>query len=71
MDINIEIRKLAMLENVTLTELAKYIENKKQKPYSVQNLSTKLKKGTLNITELDIILNRLGYNINFNKNIDK
>ncbi len=67
MDINIEIRKLAMLEKVTLTELAKYIEIKKQKPYSIQNLSTKLKKGTLNITELEIILERLGYNINFNK----
>ncbi len=56
-----------MLEKVTLTELAKYIEIKKQKPYSIQNLSTKLKKGTLNITELEIILERLGYNINFNK----
>ncbi len=70
MDINIEIRKLAMLENVTLTELAKYIENKKQKPYSIQNLSTKLKKGTLNITELEIILKRLGYDINFSKNLE-
>lgn len=70
MDINIEVRKLAMLENVTLTELAKYIENKKQKPYSIQNLSTKLKKGTLNITELEIILKRLGYDINFSKSLE-
>ena len=30
MDLRVEIRKLAMQENVTLTELAKYIENKKR-----------------------------------------
>ncbi len=67
MDLRVEIRKLAMQENVTLTELAKYIENKKQRAYSIQNLSTKIKKGTLNITELEIILEKLGYNIGFNK----
>ncbi len=67
MDLRVEIRKLAMQENVTLTELAKYIENKKQRAYSIQNLSTKIKKGTLNITELEIILEKLGYNISFNK----
>ncbi len=67
MDLRVEIRKLAMQENVTLTELAKYIENKKQRAYSIQNLSTKIKKGTLNITELEIILEKLGYNIDFNK----
>ena len=67
MNLRVEIRKLAMQENITLTELAKYIENKKQRAYSIQNLSTKIKKGTLNITELEIILEKLGYNINFNK----
>ena len=67
MDLRVESRKLAMQEIVTLTELAKYIENKKQRAYSIQNLSTKIKKGTLNITELEIILEKLGYSINFNK----
>lgn len=67
MDLKIEIRKLAMIENITLTQLAKYIEDKKQKPYSVQNLSIKLKKGTLNINELELILEKLGYDLNLNK----
>ena len=67
MNLRVEIRKLAMQENITLTELAKYIEDKKQRAYSIQNLSTKIKKGTLNITELEIILEKLGYNISFNK----
>lgn len=67
MDLKVEIRKLAMVENVTLTQLAKYIEDKKQKPYSVQNLSTKLKKGTLNLNELSLILDKLNYDVHFEK----
>lgn len=67
MDLKVEIRKLAMIENVTLTQLAKYIEDKKQKPYSVQNLSTKLKKGTLNLNELSLILDKLNYDVHFEK----
>lgn len=67
MDLKVEIRKLAMVENVTLTQLAKYIEDKKQKPYSVQNLSTKLKKGTLNLNELSLILDKLNYDVRFEK----
>lgn len=67
MDLKVEIRKLAMIENITLTQLAKYIEEEKQKPYSVQNLSTKLKKGTLNLNELSLILKKLNYDINFLK----
>ena len=43
MNIGIEIRKLALNSCVTLTTLAEYISEKKGKPYSVQNLSSKLK----------------------------
>ncbi len=67
MEINIEIRKLALSENVTLTALAKYIEKEKNKHYSIQNLSSKLKKGTININELELILKKLGYKIDFIK----
>lgn len=67
MNIGTEIKKLAIDNGVTLTQLAKYIEEEKQKPYSVQNLSTKLKKGTANFKELEIILNKLGYDLKFVK----
>ena len=67
MDLKIEIRKLALEKRVTLTQLAKYIEEKKNKPYSVQNLSIKLGKGTLNINELELICEKLGYGIEFYK----
>ncbi len=67
MDLKIEIRKLALEKRVTLTQLAQYIEQKKNKPYSVQNLSIKLRKGTLNINELEMICEKLKYNIKFDK----
>lgn len=67
MNIGNEIRKLAFENGITLTQLAKCIEREKGKPYSVQNLSAKLKKNTANFKELDIILNELGYQIKFEK----
>ena len=44
MSLGNEIKKLAIDNAVTLTQLAEYISERKQKPYSVHNLSTKLKK---------------------------
>ena len=65
MDIGKEIKKLSVEKGLTLTHLAKCISINKGKDYSVQNLSAKLKKGTVNCNELIIILNELGYNIKF------
>ena len=44
------------------------IAEKKGKPFSVQNLSSKLKKGTANFIELETILEVLDYNIKFERN---
>lgn len=67
MNIGNEIKKLTIDNAITLTELAKTIAEKKEKHYSVQNLSSKLKKGTVNLNELGIILDMLGYDIIFKK----
>lgn len=67
MNIGNEIKKLAIDNATTLTELAKCISQQKQKHYSLQNLSVKLKKNTVNLLELDIILEKLGYVIRFEK----
>ena len=67
MNIGNEIKKLAVDNGITLTHLAKVISHQKGKNYSVQNLSTKLKKGTANFNELNIILDEMGYEIIFNK----
>ena len=63
MSIGTEIRKIAFDCGVTLTQLAKCIAKNKGKSYSVQNLSKKKKKGTVNLNELEIIINELGYQI--------
>ena len=65
MNIGNEIKKLAVDNGMTLTHLAKVIKKKKGKNFSVQNLSTKLKKGTANFNELNIILDEMGYEIVF------
>lgn len=65
MDIGKEIKKLTVERGMTLTYLASCISQEKGKPYSVQNLSSKLRKGTVNYNELEVILNTLGYNIKF------
>ena len=67
MNLGNEIKKLAIDNCTTLTMLAEYISEQNGKPYSVQNLSTKLKKGTINANEIAIICNKLGYNIIFSK----
>ena len=65
MNIHAEIKKFATEKATTLTYLAKCISEKKNKHYTVQNLSNKLKKGTLNFNELQIMLDELGYIIKF------
>lgn len=63
-----EIRKLMIDNDVTITELARTISTAKNKHYTVQNLSQKLRNNTLNATEIDIILSALKYKILFYPN---
>ncbi len=60
-----EIRKLMIDCDVTLTQLAQEISTAKNKHYTVQNLSQKLKNNTLNAQEVDIILEVLNYQMFF------
>ena len=59
LDISKEIKKLLIDSDITLTELARKISNVKNKHYTVQNLSQKLKNGTVNVKEIAIILDRV------------
>ncbi|MBQ8458700.1 hypothetical protein IJ541_01205 [bacterium] len=60
-----EIKKLLVDCDITLTQLARIIAEKKGKHYTIQNLSQKLRNNTLNSTEIDIIMEALGYRIIF------
>jgi len=71
MNISNEIRKLMIDNDCTLTQIAKIISKKKNKSFTVQNLSQKLKNGTVTLKEFEIILDELGYTISFhNKKIN-
>lgn len=59
LDISKEIKKLLIDSDITLTELARKISNVKNKHYTVQNLSQKLRNGTVNAKEIAIILDRV------------
>ena len=65
MDISKEIRKLLIDADLTLTQLAQKISQSKKKHYTVQNLSQKLKNGTINAKEIEIILDCIGYTTYF------
>lgn len=63
MSISNDIKKLLIDKDITLTQLAKIISEKKGKKFSIQNLSQKLKNETINLRELEIILDALNYKI--------
>lgn len=63
MSISNDMKKLLIDKDMTLTQLAKIISERKGKNFSIQNLSQKLKKDTLNLKELEIIMETLGYKI--------
>lgn len=58
-----DIRKLLIDKDMTLTQLALVIAEKKGKNFSIQNLSQKLKNNTITLKEFEIILEALDYKI--------
>ncbi len=58
-----DIRKLLIDKDMTLTQLARVIAEKKGKNFSIQNLSQKLKNNTITLKEFEIILEALDYKI--------
>ena len=65
MNLSNEIRKLMIDCDVTITQLAQEISKSKNKHYTVQNLSQKLKNNTLNANEIGIIWDALDYKVLF------
>ncbi len=63
MNMRNEIKKLAAGKGVTLSYLAACLSKKLNKPYSIQNLSRKLKDNSIRANELILILSELGYEI--------
>lgn len=62
-----DIKVLLARENWTLTEVAKEMSERTDKPYSRPNLSQKLTKQTLRYEEAKLIGDILGYDLTFIK----
>ncbi len=66
-----ELKKILLDVNVNLTELAQALGKRLNKPYSMQNLSNKLRNETITHREMLIIADILGYDIKFVRREEK
>ncbi|MBQ8886237.1 MAG: hypothetical protein IJY61_00865 [Candidatus Gastranaerophilales bacterium] len=60
-----ELKKVLLDVNISLTELAQALGKRLNKPYSMQNLSNKLRNETITYREMLIIADILGYELKF------
>ena len=60
-----DLKKILLDVNVSLTELTSALGKRLNKPYSMQNLSNKLRKETITHREMLIIADILGYELKF------
>lgn len=66
-----ELKKILLDVNVNLTELAEALGKRVNKPYSMQNLSNKLRNETITHREMLIIADILGYDLKFVRREEK
>ncbi len=60
-----DLKKVLLDVNISLTELAQALGKRLNKPYSMQNLSNKLRNETITHREMLIIADILGYELKF------
>ena len=60
-----ELKKILLDTGVSLTKLAEALGKRLNKPYSMQNLSNKLRNETITHREMLIIADILGYELKF------
>ena len=60
-----DLKKILLDVNVSLTELAAALSKRLNKPYSLNNLSNKLRNETISHREMLIIADILGYDLKF------
>ncbi len=62
-----QVKTLLAQEGIKMKDLAIKMEELSGKTYSLQNLSHRLRRGTLTYNEMLLIANILGYEISFQK----
>ena len=61
MDTKQQIKYLLLLNNLTMTDLCKKMSERFNSPYTIHNISGKLKRDTIKYSEMKTILDILGY----------
>ncbi len=61
MDTKQQIKHLLLMNNMTMTELCKKMSERINEPYTIHNISGKLKRGSIKYSEMKDILDILGY----------
>ena len=62
-----QVKTLLAQEGIKMKDLAIKMEEISGRTYSLQNLSHRLRRGTLTYNEMLLIVDILGYEISFNK----
>ena len=62
-----QIKAILAQENMMMKDLASELGKRLNKNYSLDNLSQKLRKGTISYNEIVLIAEILGYEIGFSK----
>ena len=65
MNIKNEVKSLCAKKGMTLTKLAEELGKKLNKTYTLGNLPKKLTYGSIRYTEIELMAEILGYEINF------
>ena len=71
MNIKNEVKSLCAKKGMTLTKLAEELGKKLNKHYTLGNLSKKLTYGSICYTEIELMAEILGYEINFTEKQQK
>lgn len=66
-----DLKKVLLDVNISLTELAAALGKRLNKPYSLNNLSNKLRNETITHREMLIIADILGYDLKFVRRDEK
>lgn len=66
-----DLKKVLLDVNISLTELAGALGKRLNKPYSLNNLSNKLRNETITYREMLIIADILGYELKFIRKEEK
>ncbi len=63
MDTKQQLKHLLVMNDMTMTELCKKMSERLQQPYTIHNISGKLKRDSIKYSEIKLLYDILGYEL--------